>query len=602
MENLDIIEPEQAGSLAGMFQERVRRTPEKVAYRHYDWARQAWIDTTWAEMAREAGRWQQAMRREGLQKGDRVAVMLRNSREWVLLDQAAAGLGFITVPLYVDDRPDNTAYILSETDARLLLVEGRRQWRGLLEVSDPLPSLERIVSVATIDADDMPDDDRLENLSDWLFGLEGEFYAEPQELDDLATIVYTSGTTGRPKGVMLSHGNMMRNARSAVASVDMHPNEEFLSFLPLSHMLERTVGCYLTMQCGFAVAFARSINQLADDLLAIRPTVLVSVPRIYERFYGKVQEQLQRASWLRRALLGLTLKVGRRRYIHENKLGRWSPLMLLWPLLRRLVANKIVGRLGGRLRLGVCGGAALQADVDRFFSYLGLPLFQGYGLTEASPVISVNRPGVNKIGSIGLPLDGIEVRLSDEGELQARSAGNMMGYWLSEDATRQMFTDDGWLRTGDLARIDEHGFLYIVGRSKEILVLSNGEKVPPADMEMAITLDPLFDQVMVIGEGRPALTAVIQVNRDVWTEIASEYNVDHDDESAFKRSDIKRRLLGRIAGMLKDFPGYAQIRNAHFTLRPWTVEEGILTPTLKLKRGKLADMYGEQIESLYNNQ
>jgi long-chain acyl-CoA synthetase len=272
----------------------------------------------------------------------------------------------------------------------------------------------------------------------------------------------------------------------------------------------------------------------------------------------------------------------------------------LWPALRRLVADKITGRLGGRLHMGVCGGAALPIDVDRFFSYLGLPLFQGYGLTESSPVISVNRPGGNRIGSIGVPLENVQVRLSEEGELQAKSDSNMLGYWRNEEATREMFTDDGWLRSGDLARRDKQGYLYIIGRSKEIVVLSNGEKVPPADMEIAITLDPLFDQAMIIGEGRPALTAVIQLNRDVWAEIAGEYNVEPDDESAFKRSDVKRRLLERAGAMLKEFPGYAQLRNAYFTLEPWTVEDDLLTPTLKLKRGKLFEMYKDEIDALYN--
>lgn len=590
---------EQARTLAELFRQRVASTPEATAYKHYDWASQRWVDTSWAEIARETGRWQLALQQSGLKKGDRVALMLRNSREWVLFDQAALGLGLITVPLYVDDRPESAAYILNEAGAKLLLVESKRQWQALLQVADRLPTVEQIISVVTIEPEDKPEDARLESLADWLFGLQGALQTVAVAEDDLATLVYTSGTTGKPKGVMLSHRNIVANTAAAAEVFRLFEDEVFLSILPLSHMLERTAGYYLPMMCGFIVAFSRSVKQLGDDLLSIRPTALISVPRIYEQVYARIQEQLRTASLFRRGLFKLTLKVGAKRRQYEQNQARWSVVLLLWPLLRKLVANKILVKLGGRIHVAICGGAALSNDVESFFTSLGLPLFQGYGLTEASPVVSVSCNGMAKPGSIGPALKGVQVRTAEDGELQTKSDSVMLGYWNNEEATRAAFTEDGWLRTGDIARIDEDGCIFITGRSKDIVVLSNGEKVPPADMEMAIAMDPLFEQVMVVGEGRAVLTAVVVLSRGVWHEIAPEFQVDADDAEVLNRGDIKQRLLRRTAGMLKKFPGYAQIKNLYITFDPWTIENDLLTPTMKLKRSKLTEHYRRQIEDMY---
>ncbi|HEY3487121.1 MAG TPA: AMP-binding protein, partial [Gammaproteobacteria bacterium] len=288
-----------------------------------------------------------------------------------------------------------------------------------------------------------------------------------------------------------------------------------------------------------------------------------------------------------------------RQFKHAQGEIGWNPLLLLWPLLNLLVARKIMARLGGRIRLAICGGAPLPAGVARFFVSLGLPLLQGYGLTEASPVVSVNRIERNRPESIGLPLPEVEVRIAADGELQTRSPCVMRGYWQDEAATHATFTADGWLRTGDKARMDEAGFIYITGRLKEIIVLSNGEKVPPADMEMAIMLDPLFEQVMVVGESKPYLAALAVMSRDVWREMAREYNVNPDDPAVLRRPEIRERVLQRMSLRLKEFPGYAQIRTLHLDLQPWTVEEGLLTPTLKLKRGSLLKKYAAEIESMY---
>lgn len=593
------IRPEEAKTLAGLFRERVRRSPDAVAYHHFDIGQKIWSRTTWADMATEVARWQVALARESLQPGDRIAIMLRNCREWVVFDQAALGLGLVTVPLYPDDRPDNVAHIINDSNVSLLLVEGRKQWRRLQAVGGELKTLRRIVSVTTIEEEDAPEDPRLVSLNDWIFGLQGELQARDSKPDELASIVYTSGTTGRPKGVMLSHTNILSNAHASSLCAPFGPDDVFLSFLPLSHMFERTAGYYVPMMTGAQVAYARSVPQLAEDLQTIRPTVLISVPRIYERVYAKIMDGLRDKSSIARFLFHLSITTGWRRFVHQQRRGGWHPALMLWPLLERMVAGKVMSRLGGRLRIAVCGGAALSPTVARLFIGLGLPLYQGYGMTEASPVVSVNRPEDNVPESIGLPLEGVEVAIGPNEELLTRSDSVMLGYWNNPEATAATIDVEGWLHTGDKVRMDERGHIYITGRIKEIIVLANGEKVPPADMEMAVTMDPLFEQVLVLGEARPYLAALVVLNVDHWREFAAENQLDPEDASVLLDRRVERAVTARMSAQLKDFPGYAQVRRLALTLEPWTVENGLLTPTMKMKRARIIEKFADRIEAMY---
>ncbi|MCG5535979.1 AMP-dependent synthetase/ligase [Ectothiorhodospira mobilis] len=596
----DVITPAEAGTLAGLLRERIARTPERIAYRQYDPEGEAWVPRTWAQVGREVARWQAALLREGLSPGDRVAVMLRNCQEWVIFDQACLGLGLITVPLYTDDRPDNIAYVLGDAGARLLVLGGRMQWRRLQEVRERLDTVQRVVSVQRIEPGEFPEDPRLMALEEWAppdGG--GELTIRDVEPDALATIVYTSGTTGRSKGVMLTHQNILQNAYAAQQCAPMGPDDLFLSFLPLSHTLERTGGCYMPMMVGAQVAFARSVQGLSEDLQNLRPTVLISVPRIYELIYGRVTTGLESRSALERLLFRLTVGVGWRRFQHQQGRGGWHPGLLLWPLLKRLVADKVTARLGGRLRYAVCGGAPLPPPIARFFIGLGLPVYHGFGMTEASPVVSVNRPDDNLPASVGRPLPGVEVRIGPQDELLIRGPSVMQGYWNNPEATAETLDAEGWLHSGDKARFDEQGHIFIIGRIKDILVLGNGEKVPPADMEMAITLDPLFEQAMVLGEGRPFLSALVVLHREEWRRLAEELEMDPDDPAALQDRKVEKALLARVAEQLKEFHAYAQIRRLTPVLESWEVDNGLLTPTMKLKRRLILERYAPQIEAMY---
>lgn len=592
-----VIAAQTARTLDGLFRERVSRTPDAVACRHYNDQHATWRDYTWGHLNHQVARWQAALQREGIQSGDRVAVMLRNSPEWIVFDQAALGLGLVVVPLYTQDRPDNVAYIMQDAGCRVVLFEGMEQWQSLREVRNQLGGLTRILAVNPQVED--PSEPRLQSIGVWLPDQGGEARHVPSDPHALATIVYTSGTTGRPKGVMLSHHNILSNAEACLAVLTPRPDDIFLSFLPLSHTFERTCGYYLAVMTGATTAYARSIPQLAEDLQTIRPTLLISVPRIYERVYGAIRGKLAEGPAFRGKLFELAIDVGYARFEHAQQRAPWLPSFLLWPLLDALVAGKIRARLGGRLRAAISGGAALPPEISRVFIGLGITVLQGYGLTETSPVSCANRPDDNLPASVGRAVPGVEVKLGADNALMIKGPNIMLGYWNNEAATRQMIQPDGWLNSGDTARIDERGHVFITGRLKEIIVLSNGEKVPPVDMEAAIMRDPLFEQVMLLGEGKPYLSVVAVLNAEEWQKLCAAHRLDSAALHLASSKQVEEIALSRIAPKLREFPGYAQVRRAYLTHEPWSVENGMLTPTMKLKRAKVMEKFNAEIDAMY---
>ncbi|MDB5809950.1 MAG: long-chain fatty acid--CoA ligase [Betaproteobacteria bacterium] len=587
----------EAVTIDGLFRERVVRTPDSIAYRDYNQQHANWRDYTWAQIDRQVARWQAALERDGLKAGDRVAVMLRNSPEWVIFDQAALGLGLIVVPLYTQDRCDNVAYILNDSNCKVLLLGTNEQWKAFASVREHLGGLVRILTVETQPA--ATDEPRLQSVEQWLPEDGAATRHIPADPDALATIVYTSGTTGRPKGVMLSHRNIVTNAEACLIVVAVTSSDVLLSFLPLSHTFERTCGYYLTVMCGATTVYARSVQQLGEDLQAIRPTMLISVPRIYERIYAAIKAKLADGPPLRKKLFELAVDIGWARFEHSQGRGGWQAGFLLWPLLNALVASKIMARLGGRLKTAFAGGAALAPDVSRVFIGLGLPVIQGYGLTETSPVACANRLDDNVPASVGKAAPGVEVKIGDKNALMIKGPNVMLGYWNNEEATRAMIGADGWLNSGDTARIDEAGHVFITGRLKEIIVMSNGEKIPPVDIEAAISRDTLFEQVLLIGEGKPYLSVLANLNREQWTKLAAASGYTSGDV-ALQEPAVEKMLLARIAVQMKEFPGYAQVRRIRAALEPWTVENGLLTPTLKLRRGRVIDKFQTELDSMYS--
>ncbi len=584
---------DDAATIADVFQLRCRTSPNIPAYREYDSANKEWRGINWREVGDLVARAREGLRRDGFQPGERIAIMLKNSINWVLFDQAAFAHGMVPVPLFVDDRPDNVAYILNDADVKVIMIDGEEHWKRLKTVRNQLVTLKRIISVRPIVDADEP---RLVSLAEWLPAEPGSQDKPPSTGQDLATIVYTSGTTGKPKGVMLSHRNILSNVESGLAVFDVFPEDIFLSFLPLSHMFERTADYYLNVVSGASIVFSRSIPALAEDFRVVRPTIIFSVPRIYEKFYAAIYDQLKKTSPVRRKLFEFAVETGWAKFEYEQGRRRWQPRFLLWPILESLVAKNLLKHLGGRLKYAISGGAALSPVVAKVFIGLGLPICQGYGLSEASPLLTVNLIAQNNPATIGLAVPGVELRVDERGALLARGPNIMLGYWNNPDATRAVLSDDGWLNTGDQVKIDEHGFVTITGRLKEIIVLGNGEKIPPGDMEMAIQLDPLFEQVLIFGEAKPYLSAIAVLNDDEWATVASDANINPTLGGDGK---AEKYLLQRITGRIRNFPGYAQVRKITVSKEKWTIDNGLMTPTMKLKRNVIFQKYSGAIDEMY---
>ena len=536
-------------------------TPERSLFRQF--IEGAWRDISAREIAAYAARWQAFMKAGGMARGDRVALCMKNGVHWVAVDQAALGLGLVVVPLYADDNPENVAWCLQNSGARLLVAESSRMAGALARAYESLGGrLPRVLCLASDKGADDTVDAALPKEA-------GAFEVAELAEDALATICYTSGTVGRPKGVMLSHGNILANVSACAGLGIARPDDLFLSLLPLSHMFERTGGYYLPLSLGAKVAYARSVSQLVEDLASERPTVMFAVPRVFEKFAARIEETLA-ASPAKGALFGMVVAAGGRAVRGEAGLLDRAVLALL----RKRVAEPVLGRLGGRMRLAVLGGAPLDPSIAWLFIGLGLPVLQGYGMTEASPVISVNRPESNVPESVGAPLDNVEAKIAVNGELLVRGPSVMKGYWNNPEASAKSL-EGGWLHTGDLAEIRD-GKVFIRGRLKDVLVLSNGEKLPPQDVELAILGDPAFEQAILVGEGRPFLT-LITVTRET------------DEKSLIQRANER----------LKGFPRFIRVRRVVASREPWTVDNGMLTPTMKVRREKVQQRFGEEIARAY---
>ena len=606
MDGTDYISANEALTIDGLFRKRVENTPDKAACTYFDKQNKEWKSHSWADMAQKVGQWQAALQIRDIEAGDRLAILMKNGPDWVMVDQASMGVGMVAVPLYLDDRPDNIAYIIQDSGARILAVQTALIWKRLVESTpNALKGVEHVI----IFEGDIPDNQT--NLKDttlwteesWLAINQGScelFKRNNKEIHDLATIVYTSGTTGKPKGVMLSHNNLLSIAEGAGIAMKVHGGQRLLSFLPLSHTFERSCGYYTPLMWGMEIAYARSVQQLANDMLAIKPQVLIAVPRIFERIYDGIQSQLAKKSFLSRSIYKLAVYVGWRNFLTQQKRGRRGLSHILWPFLRTKVANPLLAKLGGQIDFAVSGGAALPPEVAKVFLSMGLNLIQGYGMTESSPVVAANRADANDPNSVGQALRNIEVRIGKNDELQVKGPGVMLGYWNNHKATSEVIMDGHWLRTGDKAKI-ENDLIYITGRLKDILIMSNGEKIPPVDMEDAIALDPVFDNALIVGEGKAYLGALVILNSEQWIKLAEQYNLDPLDESALQSAKLNKMLVQRVSKRLNQFPGYAKVRRVSASLNPWTVENGLLTPTLKTKRQVVIKQFESDINTMFEN-
>ncbi len=551
------------------------------------------------------------LRRAGMAPGDRVAIFSENRAGWAISDLGAqAGLG-ITVPIYATNTGEQAAYVINHSGAKIVFVSTRLQYEKLLAIRDQIPDVVQIVSYDRFLGKPELPVYSLYQLSEVSYPLTTE---EQQEIEgwidqitpeDLITIIYTSGTTGNPKGVMLSQQNMIFDAVVGLRKLEgLDPAEVFLSFLPLSHVLERTAGYHAALMSGCHIAFAESVDKVVENILDFRPSIMVSVPRLFEKIYSRIYENVHQSSALKRWLFHRAVQRGReymmRRFIEPEPIN--LALKIEYKLLDRLVFSKIRARFGGKLRYFISGGAPLDKTINEFMWTIGIPTFEGYGLTETSPALTLNAPWQVRFGSVGTLLEKTEAKLAADGELLVKGPQVMKGYFNDLQATKDAF-EDGWFKTGDIAKIDEDGYIFIVDRKKELIVTSGGKNIAPQAVENELRLDKYISQAYVYGDNKPYLVALLTPNIDRLLEFAKAEKIPYLDINELVSS---RRALSlyaeRVAIINQKLPRYETIKSFALLPTEFSIESGELTPTLKMKRKVIYEKFRDKIESLYHDE
>ncbi len=568
-------------------------------------------DVSWKEYYGLATRVALALVARGIRPGDRVALLSPTRYEWAVADTAILTAGAVTVPIYPSLTRPEVKRLLERSGARGLFVSDAEQLEKCLPLLGDVEGLEFVVA---FEAGALRGVDRTGALSLSAFA-EGAAGAESSALEErleagdengLATLIYTSGTTGEPKGVMLTHRNILANIEASLAEFDIGPDDVHLSHLPLAHILERMAGYYLMLSTGATIAYAESIQTVADDFGRVRPTVAVSVPRIFEKVYAGIQAKAAQAPAPVRALTFWALKVARQTGgpLAEGKSLPFG-LKLQHALADRLVFSKVRARLGGRLRFFISGGAPLSPELAKAFEAMGVRIYEGYGLTETSPVIAVNTPRHRKIGTVGRPLSNLEVRIAEDGEILVKGPSVFIGYYQNEEATREAFTADGFFMTGDIGEIDADGFLRITDRKKDIIVTAGGKNVAPQKVENALKMSKYIAEAMLYGDRRKFITALIVPDFEWLKRYAGLKGIPYTSMSDLVNhpqvQDFYRRLIEEIQ-QKAHLASYESVKKFVLLDHEFSAEQGEITPTLKMRRKIITARYQDLLDALYEEE
>jgi long-chain acyl-CoA synthetase len=565
-----------------------------------------------AEVVARVERLALAMSVRGLKPGDRVALMSENRPEWAITDFACAIQGLPDVTIYATLNPSQAAFILKDSRSRWVFCSDRNQLDKVLSHWDQLPNLE----VAVLLDGDLPEGSGHTLLRWAALQEEGETlearrpevraWGDLRKATDILTLIYTSGTTGDPKGAMLTHGNLVSNVVAAASIVDLTTNERALSFLPLTHIFERMAGHFLMFHVGAAIYYAESVNTVAADLLEVRPTVLASVPRIYEKIFAKIYDTVSAGSLIKRLIFHWAMLAGRQALPYLLK-GQEPPSWKgLWYRTAKLIVfEKIRQRTGGRIKVAISGGAPLSGKIMEFFWIIGLPILEGYGLTETSPVITVNRLGEVVPGCVGRPIykewNGRPfVKIAEDGEILCQGPNIMVGYWNNDEATREAIDPDGYFHTGDIGHQDDQGRLYITDRKKELIVTSGGKKIAPQPIENLLKGDKYVSQAVLIGDQRNYISALIVPNFDSLVRWAGYKKISFSSHAELIQNPLAlAKVRSRIERVNVQLSNYERIKKIVLLDHEMTLEGGQLTPSLKVKRRVINQMYAPQIEGMY---
>ena len=542
----------------------------------------------------------------GMKRGDKIAILSENRPEWPITDLASLVIGAIDVPIFPTLTAKQIEYILLDGDVSYIVASNSFQLSKLLRMRDGVKSLRQIIIMnskenrrdrSLLDFSEVYEAGKLAREKDRSqFGK----WLEQVRPSDIATIIYTSGTTGEPKGVMLTHANFVANIKGALNHIQVDDTDTFLSFLPVSHSFERMAGYYGALSTGATVSYAESIETVAQNLIEVKPTIVTTVPRLFERIHTQVIKNVESGSTVKKKIFYWAIGIGRR-YFSARKRGILnSALRLQYSIADMLVFSKLKERTGGKIKFFVSGGAALSRELGEFFEALGIMIIEGYGMTECSPVISANRTDDYKFGSVGKPLNNVQVKIADDGEILTRGSHVMVGYYKNKEATLEAIDQDGWLHTGDIGHFDPDGFLIITDRKKHLFVNSGGKNIAPQPIESLLEQSKFVDQILLIGDKRMFNTALVVPDFDSLKEYAMEHHINFKSKQDLiedeKINDVVRRDMDKLQ---KDLAKYEQVRRFKLLVEPFTIESGELTPTLKIRRKVVEQKYADVIDSLY---
>jgi len=591
-------------SVPDMLRQNAARFQGKLALKYRKQGK--FVTLSYAEYYERALMAARGLKKCNVKPGERVAILSENRAGWVIADMGILTVGGVTVPIYPTNTPEQIEYVLNHSEARIVFVSSKVQYSKLLSIRETIPEVELVVSFERFLGEPALPVCTFYQLSEIDLPVTD---SEKKQLEagidcigptDLLTLIYTSGTTGVPKGVPLTHRNILFDAfyTSRKAAV-LRECEVYLSFLPLSHVLERTIGYYMTIMNGSMMAFADSIEKVPENMMEVKPTVMVSVPRLFEKIYSRIFENVHQMSVVKRKLFHWAIEVGKKyveaRYIEK----RTSPLLAFkYNVADRLVFGKLRERFGGNMRLFCSGGAPLDKTINEFFWIIGLPILEGYGLTETSPAVSFNNFDQVRFGSVGTALEYTEIKTAEDGELLIRGPQIMTGYYKEPAATGELL-QDGWFRTGDIGYI-ENGFVYITDRKKELIITAGGKNIAPQPLENELKLDKYISSAFVYGDRKPYLTALLVPNMERLLEFAREKHIDYYDmDDLVIHEPVTRLMEQRLAEINSHLPQYESLKKFVLLPRDFSIDGGELTPTLKLRRKVIYEKYKDKIEGMY---
>ncbi|MFA5093937.1 MAG: long-chain fatty acid--CoA ligase [Candidatus Omnitrophota bacterium] len=590
-----------------MFFARADRYGSRCALRYKRDGR--YRDITWSEFEDKVKDLAFGLIALGLKPGEKVAILSENRPEWAFSDLAVLSSGCVDVPIYPTDVPNQMAHIISDSDSAMAIVSTAEQLEKVLSVKKDIPSLRKIIMMDPPER--LPGADMISLKEVMKTGaakasevrVEFESRLRSAGKDDLASIIYTSGTTGPAKGVCLTHGNFLSNCRVSVDVLPFDEKDVCLSFLPLSHVFERMASYYFTLLIGGTIAYAGSMESVASDLKEIRPTYMCAPPRFYEKLYAGIMEKASvKKPGERKALEKAFATAKKYSDAIFNKLDISPGLWLEYNIARICVFSKIKEAVGGRIKFFISGGAPLSRELAEFFFSVGIFIFEGYGLTETSPVVTVNTFKALRFGSVGKPLKDVEVRMSSDGEILVKGPTVMKRYYNNEKATAEAIDGEGWFHTGDVGHFDDDGFLYITDRKKDIIITAGGKNIAPLNIENLIKSDSYIQEIVIHGDRRPYLTAIVVPDFNALKGLAIRLGIPYlKPEELAAHPRVEEFIKGRIEEKQKALPGYERIKRFRLLDRPLKIEEGEMTPSLKVKRKVVAEKYKEVFDELYRS-